>query len=722
MPVDAPSRPSFSGRSAIAICFAVLAAMPGLAQEAPTLSAPPLDPPPLNRGLGAPPEGIDRTTPRRAWNGFIDAAAAKDFLRAAHYLDLGEVQPDQQPLVGPDRASKLYQLLRALRYPEPSSLPDEPDPVPLPDGKAGVWVLKSFEDKRSDTRGEIRLLRARLQDNQPVWLFGSNTVSSTGAWFRRIVERHADAPPVSALNEGLPAPPPSLDRSTPYRSLKSFIDACRVGDMDTAVHSLYLNDVAPGEQSWQGRRLARMLKMALDQELWLDFGQISDQPHGKPESAEIPADEDEIGAITAGTNVYPIRMLRVPAADDTGIWVFSPGTMSAILPLYRHYGIGSLIDWIPDSLYRRYLDVELWQWAGAALGILVALLGSYVLGWLLLRLARFGTRFSSLSWDRRFEHLIRGPVRALVFLSTLRWWVTHLRPSQPVAATVGQLFFPLLVLAIGWLLLRLAAAGSVLAESYLASGIDDPSLRRSAATRVLILRRVTSFIISLCVAALILMQFELVRSVGTGLLASAGLAGLALGFAAQQTLSNIFAGIQLGITQPVRIGDVVIFEGEYGTIEEMSLTHVVIRVWDLRRLVVPIPYLLAKPIQNWTRVSPELLGTVFIYADYTVDVEAARHAAVSIAKSSPKWDGRVEPSLLVTNLKDSVVELRVMVSAANAGDLWDLRCQVREKMLSWLQHNGSMAHVRLTLDGQRPGTVAMGPAVAVPASLPARPQ
>jgi small-conductance mechanosensitive channel len=195
---------------------------------------------------------------------------------------------------------------------------------------------------------------------------------------------------------------------------------------------------------------------------------------------------------------------------------------------------------------------------------------------------------------------------------------------------------------------------------------------------------------------MVLMQFELVRSVGTGLLASAGLAGLVLGLAAQQTLSNIFAGIQLAVTQPVRIDDIVVFEGEFSTVEEISLSHVVLRTWDLRRLVVPIPYLLAHPLQNWTRHSPELLGTVFLRADYTVDVQAARGEAVRVATASQWWDRKVQPELLVTDLGDRTVELRVMVSAADAGQLWKLRCEVREAMLRWLQAAGATPRVRLS--------------------------
>lgn len=183
----------------------------------------------------------------------------------------------------------------------------------------------------------------------------------------------------------------------------------------------------------------------------------------------------------------------------------------------------------------------------------------------------------------------------------------------------------------------------------------------------------------------VLSQFEFFDTLARSLLASAGIAGLVLGLAAQRTLGNAFAGVQLALTQPVSLGDSVVFDGEWGWIEEISLTYVVIRIWDLRRLVVPITYLLDRPIQNWTKTSPDLIGTVYIYTDYRIDVEAVRQELGRILETTNLWNRKVPPVLQTTECRHDTVELRALCSASSAPVAWDLRCLVRERLLTYIQ-------------------------------------
>jgi small-conductance mechanosensitive channel len=205
-----------------------------------------------------------------------------------------------------------------------------------------------------------------------------------------------------------------------------------------------------------------------------------------------------------------------------------------------------------------------------------------------------------------------------------------------------------------------------------------------------------------------LMQFAVVRSVGVSLLASAGLAGIVFGLAAQKTIGNLLGGIQLSITQPVRIGDTVIVEGEWGQIEEINLTYVVVQIWDQRRLVLPISKFLEDSFQNWTRSETELLGTVFLYADYRLPVAAAREAFEAIVRAEEKWDERAH-GLVVTDLTERAMQLRCMVSAKDASDAWDLRCAVREKMIAWLQeHEGGRYLPQLRVGAEVDAPSAVG--------------
>jgi hypothetical protein len=180
------------------------------------------------------------------------------------------------------------------------------------------------------------------------------------------------------------------------------------------------------------------------------------------------------------------------------------------------------------------------------------------------------------------------------------------------------------------------------------------------------------------------MTFPAIRHIGESLLASAGLAALIAGFAARSTLTNLAAGIQIAFTQPIRLGDAVIVEGEYGWIEEINITYVVMRIWDLRRLVIPISYFSEKPFQNWTRNTADLLGTVFLYTDYSLPVDPVRKELQRILESTKLWDGKVW-GLQVTNATDRTMELRALMSASDSSTAWDLRCYVREKLILFLQ-------------------------------------
>jgi small-conductance mechanosensitive channel len=186
-----------------------------------------------------------------------------------------------------------------------------------------------------------------------------------------------------------------------------------------------------------------------------------------------------------------------------------------------------------------------------------------------------------------------------------------------------------------------------------------------------------------------------VRQFGTSILASAGIAGIVIGFAAQKTLGNVLAGIQIALTQPLLIDDIVMVEGEFGQIEEITLTYVTVRTWDLRRLVVPITQFVEKPFQNWSRVSSELLGTVILYLDYQAPMGELRKELKRLVENNPKWDKRV-CGLQVTDAKQSTIEVRALVSGADPGKLGDLRAEVREGLINFLvrNHPESLPHTR----------------------------
>jgi small-conductance mechanosensitive channel len=216
--------------------------------------------------------------------------------------------------------------------------------------------------------------------------------------------------------------------------------------------------------------------------------------------------------------------------------------------------------------------------------------------------------------------------------------------------------------------------------------MEDADNRRARMihTQLNLFRRVAFVLVCAVALGTALMTFESVRNLGSTLLASAGIVGVIVGIAAQRTLGTFIAGLQIAVTQPIRLDDVVIVEGEWGRIEEITLTYVVVRIWDQRRLIVPINHFIEKPFQNWTRISADLLGTVYLYVDYTVPTEPIREQLKTLLEASPHWDQRV-CVLQVTHATERTVELRALMSARNSSAAWDLRCEIREKLLVFIQ-------------------------------------
>jgi small-conductance mechanosensitive channel len=249
--------------------------------------------------------------------------------------------------------------------------------------------------------------------------------------------------------------------------------------------------------------------------------------------------------------------------------------------------------------------------------------------------------------------------------------------------------------AMGWLAFKLTwVINDVVAARYDVTAADN-LLAREITTRVVMMQRILAASIVVITVCLILMSIPSIRQIGITLFASAGIAGIVAGLAARPALTNLIAGIQLALTQPIRIDDVVIVEGEWGWIEEIRMTFVVVRVWDLRRLVVPLSYFIEKPFQNWTRTKADILGTVFLYVDYGVPVQRVREELHRILKMNDLWDGEVW-GLQVTNATDQAIELRALMGARNSEDAWNLRCHVREQLIDFLhrEHPGSLPRLR----------------------------
>lgn len=262
----------------------------------------------------------------------------------------------------------------------------------------------------------------------------------------------------------------------------------------------------------------------------------------------------------------------------------------------------------------------------------------------------------------------------------------------------------ILIIAGGtWLLVNMVVGfRDVLTLRYPAT-IADNLMARRVQTQVTVLMRTLAGVIVLVGIAAALMTFPDVRQVGASLLASAGLAGVVAGFAAKPVLGNLIAGLQIAMAQPIRIDDVVIVQGEWGRIEEITGAYVVVRIWDERRLVVPLQWFIENPFENWTRISSQLIGTVFLWMDYSLPLEPLRQELQKICEAAPEWDRRV-CILQVTDASERAMQVRALVSASDSGRAWDLRCRVREGLIAFLQreHPEALPRIRAELTEAAP--------------------
>lgn len=365
-----------------------------------------------------------------------------------------------------------------------------------------------------------------------------------------------------------------------------------------------------------------------------------------------------------------------------------------------------------------------------ALGLFVAgLVALQLVVGLALKGIRWVAARSEIGWDDRLHADVSGPLRVLLTVFS-GWPLLRALDAPPVLEAVLERCLGLtLVFGFAWFFLRLASlAGRFIerrTERSLEGSTNAEGRVRGVKTQVVVFRRITSIVVGVLATALALVQFESVRTVGFSLLASAGVLGVVLGLAAQKPVAAILAGIQLAVTSPVRIGDTVMVEGELGTVEEINLTHIVVKIWDQRRLVVPMTRFLDQPFQNWTKKSTALLGTVLLQADHRISVDAVRAELERILVDHPQWDGR-KKSVQVTNTSERSIEIRALLSAANADNLWDLRCDVREKLVAWLAvYDGGrylpiLAPLALPTASTTGSTTASTPSVAA-STTPATP-
>lgn len=330
----------------------------------------------------------------------------------------------------------------------------------------------------------------------------------------------------------------------------------------------------------------------------------------------------------------------------------------------------------------------------------IAVLAGLILKWIIARILRFySNRDSNYSMVHSIFLRLGKPFNYLLPLLLFNMVLPAMRLSPEISRVLERLTGILLIISFALLLIGIVKV----CEDYVNKAFDTSetnNLRdRKIRTQLQFLRKVAISVIVILAVCAILLSFENLRRIGAGLLTGVGVSGIIIGFAAQRSIANFLAGMQIAFTQPIRIDDVLIVEGEWGRVEEITLTYVVLNIWDKRKLIIPINYFIEKPFQNWTRTGSDILGVVFLYLDYTAPLDEIRKEFNRLVESNALWDGKVKV-VQVTDTTEHTIQVRALVSASNSGRAFDLRCFVRENLVTFIQRNypGSLPKTRALLD------------------------
>ena len=493
------------------------------------------------------------------------------------------------------------------------------------------------------------------------------------------------------LNSGLPERPATIHLRTPQAAMEHFILSAREGDFARAAYALNLNLLPARVQQQEAAVLAEKLYYVINKRVSFSWSDLPDRPDGQINLASTsnkavagkPQRSIDFGQLSLGGRELPFLLQRVRVGERAPVWVISASTVENIEPLYAEFGPTWLDRSVPDWADREVLGISLWK----VFGVFLLGLFSYLLFLLLRRLIRYALYRSDNEWFTDLSDYVAGPLSIAIGVFAFYLGMNNLLSiSGGWSPYLYALLLVVVVGAITWLVMRVIDyVMERLAETQVGDIGDPENIEsRQTLTSISVARRVITFIVIVVGIGVVASQFPALQNLGVSLMASAGLATIIIGIAAQPTLGNIVAGLQIAITKPARIGDSVIFEGEYGTIENIRFTYLVIKTWDARRLIIPLKYFITNPFENWSMNDPHMLKPIILYADYTVDVDKVREKFSELLKGHDLYDEEKDPTVQVVGSDHQAIEIRCLCSAKDSGSAWDLHCELREEMVAYL--------------------------------------
>jgi len=542
----------------------------------------------INPGLGPVPPLVLRATPADTWHSLFALGERGEFAVAAHLLDLGDVVPSEQPAVGREVAEKLYQVVQALRA-RLGSVPPASAETTSGETDRGEVVLLRFQ--RESVAGEVRVRRVLdPTSGETAWLFSRQTVATTPLWHRLLVLRKplaAGAP----LNVGLGQPPTALRRATPRECLLSFLETARQGRFAEAAHYLDLGALPPERQAFLGPRLARRLMFVLERRPWIDPETVADDPLGRPQPG-MDDDRQRLGAIPVHEREIPVVLARYLDTERRFGWVFARETVQAIDTLYAAHGYGWLGDHLPRVFFTATVaGLQLWQWAALALVVGLGYGVARLVGhWLAIILRRLAAR-TRVTWDDYAVATLDGPLGIVLWAVVIAAGGAALGVSPQAAEVLRRLWHALLIGGAAWYGFKMLDA---IASQLGAQGASGNAVALAVAP---VVQKVGKFLVALLALMAVL---DVVGVNVAAALAGVGLGGLAVAFAAQKTIENVFGALAIAADRPFKVGDLVRIGDVVGTVEDIGLRSTKLRTLERTLVVIPNGAVVADTIVNLT--------------------------------------------------------------------------------------------------------------------------
>ncbi|WP_405252500.1 mechanosensitive ion channel family protein [Dokdonia sp. Asnod3-C12] len=537
----------------------------------------------------------------------------------------------------------------------------------------------------------------------------SDTIPSEGIYNSNPIGEYNDAYyQLERLNDNIGLPPKEFNFTTPQATLEHFILSCREGKFEDAAYSLNLNLFPKSVTRKEAAILAEKFYFVINQRIAIDWEGISDRLDGQVDITTStnknisgkPRRSVVFGEVALENRDAVLRLQRVKLKEWGAFWIISANTVENIEPLYAIYGPRKLDRVMPGWSKVGVLGIPIWK-----------IIGTILLGFLGYLLGQFFSFFTRKLFLKSKKPLLKSiatkmakpagiVIGVLFFYLTLTYLISF---SGSMASTLYAILLIIVIASIAWFLMSfIDYIFAYVTENRVGdSSLEENKHARMMMTYISVARRVLTIIIIIVAITVIFSQFRSLEKLGISLLASAGLITIILGVAAQNTLGNIIAGIQIALTQPASIGDTINIQSEWGYVEDIRFTYMVVRTWDSRRLIIPLKDVISKPFENWSMTNPKQVRPITIYADYHIDVQKVREKFAQLLIDSEHWDEEHEPTVQVTGVTEKSIEIRALCSAKDASTTWDLHCKLREQLVQFvasLNNGGYLAKQRLQIE------------------------